>query len=137
MRTFRGLYVVNKTIRSPVELRRSPNPQTDGDGDRHHQNGYWHPILDVNAEDAESLDEDMQGRFLLLEPYGPCTGKDIIFIFRLVRPPRLPAHRFGERQRNGPSTGGSAEAVLVRGAVPVEDRHNSKTRSPATRSKMV
>jgi hypothetical protein len=90
MRTFRG-HVVNQTIRSPVELRRSPNPQTDGDGDRNHQNGYWHPILDVNAEDAESLDEDMQGRFSPVGTVCPVHQKRYYFYIAACRPAaRLP-----------------------------------------------
>jgi hypothetical protein len=37
-------------------------PRADGDGNPHHKDCQRHPVLDMNAEDAESLDEDMQGR---------------------------------------------------------------------------
>jgi hypothetical protein len=40
-----------------------PPTHTYGDGNAHHQNGEWHPKLDVNAEDVESLYKDVQGRF--------------------------------------------------------------------------
>jgi hypothetical protein len=33
-----------------------------GDANRNNQTRYGHPILKLNAKDAESLDEDMQGR---------------------------------------------------------------------------
>ena len=35
----------------------------DGDGRRRNQNSQRHPILDMNAENVESLDKHMQGRF--------------------------------------------------------------------------
>jgi hypothetical protein len=31
--------------------------QTNGDSDRHDQSGGWHPILDLIAKDAESLNQ--------------------------------------------------------------------------------
>ncbi|HXM98953.1 MAG TPA: hypothetical protein VN982_10790, partial [Candidatus Dormibacteraeota bacterium] len=47
-------------------------PHTDGDGSRNNHNGQEHPILYLNAKDAEFLNEDMHSDSR--ERNGPSSG---------------------------------------------------------------
>ena len=45
--------------------------QTGDDGDRNNQSGYQHPILNVDAQDAESFNKMLQGSSSYLTAIDP------------------------------------------------------------------
>jgi hypothetical protein len=99
----------------------SVRPRGEGYESRNNQSRYRHPILDLYAKDAESLNEYMQGR---LPPVARKvrTANREIYYFYIYSPERLswrplsftksrwPRARQSKKKR--PQLGGQAEAVL-------------------------